>query len=126
MQKLLSLMLLLSTSQASATIVEWAPFTISKSVTTDQLLDASEKFQKYFLNEQKGFIKRELLHEKGKNWIDVVHWENEEAAQAVLKKAEKSDLCALYFSLMEGADPTDPNVGIKHYNLKKTWSKQIK
>src|SRR5829696_1901722 len=88
-------------------VVEWAPFRMANGVSEDELLAASETLQREFLTKQHGFVRRELLRGADGQWADLVHWENEAAANAVFAAAGESAICHEYFRLMampEGAD----------------------
>ncbi|MCL6265578.1 hypothetical protein [Flagellimonas myxillae] len=96
-------------------ILEWAPFTIKEGITEQELLQASKALQTDFLEKQSGFIRRELLVQSDRNYIDMVLWENMEAAHGVMEKVKDSAACSTYFALMEEADTSQPEQGVSHY-----------
>lgn len=89
-------------------------------MTEKQLIAASEKFQEHFVEEQSGYIKRELLHLEGRKWVDIVYWESKEDAEKVIKASETSPTCSEYFSIMEPFDPKAANNGVTHLKLVKS------
>lgn len=97
----------------TATVVEWAPFRTKPGVDEQTLLRASETLQRDFLASQPGFVGRELL-QAGEQWVDLVYWRDEDAANAIMDKIASSPACQAYFHLMEGADAADPAAGVLH------------
>ncbi len=95
--------------------VEWAAFSLAPGVQEETLLEASAKLQAEFLDSQKGFIRRELLRGANGHWADLVYWESEEDAKAIVEAAFKSPVCVEYFKLMVGPDPADPEAGVLHF-----------
>ena len=96
-------------------VIEWAPFRLAPGVAEATLLEASEALQRDFLSHQPGFLRRELLRGKGGEWVDVVYWESEGAADAVMQDAASSGVCHAYFHLMDGADAANPGAGVLHF-----------
>ncbi len=111
----------ISFAQDSGAIIEWAPFVVADGVDDEELLAASEQLQKGFLENQKGFLKRELLKGKDNHWVDLVYWASEEDAQQAMENAATSPVCMTYFSLMVAADHTDPSAGVFHYRKMADW-----
>jgi hypothetical protein len=106
---------------ASELVVEWAPFRVAGGVTEEQLLAASEKLQREFLAKQPGFVHRELLRGADGQWADLVHWENEAAANAVFAAAGESPICQEYFRLMTIPEGADPAAGVLHLKRVQTY-----
>ena len=98
-------------------ILEWAPFTIKEGITEQQLLEASKVLQTDFLEKQNGFIRRELLVQSDRNFIDTILWESMDAARKVMDKIKDSEACANYFVLMEEVDTSQPEQGVLHYQM---------
>jgi hypothetical protein len=101
-------------------VIEWAPFTLVESIDEEKLLQASQALQTDFLSKQKGFLGRELLKGKGNDWVDLVYWENREAAEQASQNAANSPVCYAYFQLM-GADHAEPGAGVMHFEQVKTY-----
>jgi hypothetical protein len=95
-------------------VVEWAPFRLVSGATEQALLAASESLQRDFLGRQRGFVRRELLRGADGQWVDLVHWEDEAAAHAVLAAAMESSVCAEYFKLMETPEGADLAASVLH------------
>lgn len=96
-------------------IVETAVIILRSGVSEADLVAASDRFQREFLNDRKGFLRRELLKlAEGGGHMDLIHWADEEAAEAVMAEAATSPACQAYFSIME-MDPANPNEGVRHY-----------
>lgn len=96
-------------------IVEWAPFRLAEGVEEARLIAASEALQSGFLAGQQGFIRRELLKGRDGQWVDMVVWESQEAADQAAKNAAENPACFQYFQLMVGADHSDPGAGVLHF-----------
>lgn len=118
----LCLSALIAHSAYGKTTVEYAKFTLKEGITETQVIAASQTFQKDFLVKQKGFIKRDLLHLAGRDWVDIVYWASKEDAENVFKACEKGSYCAKYFSIMEPFDEKLPNGGVIHLELIKSYS----
>jgi len=104
-------------------IVEYAPFTLKEGVSAEQLLTESQRLQEHFVNKQKGFIRRDLLHLEGRKWVDIVYWESREDAERTAKASESSSACSAYFSLMEPMDTSDQKNGFAYYQLMARYEK---
>ncbi|MFP4196102.1 MAG: antibiotic biosynthesis monooxygenase family protein [Methanomassiliicoccales archaeon] len=63
-------------------IVEIAQFRLKEGMDEERFLSISNGFQEKYLEKQEGYIDRELLRSGGV-WVDLIHWESLEAAQAV-------------------------------------------
>lgn len=81
--------------------VEWAPFRLAAGATIDQLLQASAALQRGFLAQQPGFVRRELLHAGGRDWVDLIVWRDRASVDAAMPLAMHSPACTAYFALME-------------------------
>ena len=98
---------------ASGPVIEWAPFRLADGVSEPALLVASERLQREFVARQRGFIRRELLRGANGEWVDLVHWTDREAADAVFAAAMESPVCAEYFKLMVTPEG-DPGASVLH------------
>ena len=94
--------------------LEIAAITLKEGCTEADLVTASDAFQKGFLDSQPGFLSRELLRKGPGQYIDLVRWASEAASEAVMAKAETSELCHAYFGVME-FNPENPHSGVTHY-----------
>lgn len=100
----------------SETIVETARILLREGMSEADLLTASAVFQRDFLDGQSGFLRRELLKLDDRSYLDLVHWRDAAAADAVMQAAMASDACRAYFGVMEMGDG-DPSGGVSHYHL---------
>lgn len=66
-------------------VVELAQFKAKQGVSDDEVLAASQEAHDGFLAEQKGYVNRELLKSDEGEWVDIVHWETMEDAQAAMQ-----------------------------------------
>ena len=108
-------------TDAGTVVVELAPFRLKPGVDEATLLERSEQLQDEFLRHQRGFLRRELLKGADGEWMDVVHWEDEEAANAIMSVIAESPACRAYFEIMIGADMADPAGGVSHFRRIRTY-----
>lgn len=95
-------------------IVETARIRLRAGVSESDLVAASDRFQSAFLDAQPGFLRRELLRLDDREYLDLVHWTDQEAADAVMERAMTSNQCRAYFALME-TGTADIGAGVRHY-----------
>jgi len=107
----------------SGIAVEWAPFTLADGADEERLLRASEALQEDFLARQAGFIRRELLRGPDGQWVDMLHWESTEAAEAAMRNVAGSSVCQEYFHLMKAADHNDLAGGVTLFALRRTYER---
>ena len=50
------------------------------------------------------------MHLEGNNWVDIVHWDNNEAAQQAIESAMQSPVCLNFFALIQ-SEPSDMQHG---------------
>ena len=111
-----------SNDQNTDVIIEWAPFTLKDGIEEQALLEAANAIQAHFLLKQKGYIKRELLKGKDRQWVDIVHWQSLADAEQAASDVLQSPICIEYFTMMTGIDLEDPAGSISHYQQKLIWS----
>lgn len=102
-----------------ASYIEWAPFRLKPGVSEEDFLRASEALQEDFIDHQPGFVRRELLKGAGREWVDLVYWEDREAAERVAVSAAESPACHAYFQFMEGV--ADPAAGVLHFERRRQY-----
>ena len=100
--------------------LEVAKIRLRADASEADLLGASERFQRDFLDKQPGFIRRELLRLDDRNYLDLVHWRNAADATSVLQHTADSPSAQAYFSLME-TDPGKP--ALTHYASMATYGR---
>lgn len=82
-----------------------APFKLKPGVTEQTLLAASDDFEARFVKTQDGIIKRILV--KGTDpgaYADIVFFADMPAIDRVIEAERTSDVCAAFFSIMDGDD----------------------
>lgn len=82
-------------------ILELASFKLKEGVNEAEFLNASEKFQKVFVEKQEGYVSRKLVCSNDGTWCDVVTWNTEENAHAVNKAMNENEIAQQYCSFMD-------------------------
>jgi hypothetical protein len=78
-----------------------APFRLKPGVTQKRLLDASDEFERSFVDAQRGVDRRILVRGADGGYADIVFFSDREAMERVLEAEENNDACAAFFSLMD-------------------------
>lgn len=94
-------------------IVEIARITLAPGRTEADLVAASNAFQSSFLHGQPGFLRRDLVRGEGGEFYDIVLWQSEAEAAAVMQRAMSSEACLAYFSVMDMTN-ADASTGVRH------------
>ena len=80
-----------------------APFELKPGVSEDVLLTASDRFQQEFASKQDGIIRRVLVKDgEGGGYADFVFFRDLESIDRVIEAEQNSDVCATFFSIMDG------------------------
>ncbi|KZL05135.1 hypothetical protein PsAD2_04490 [Pseudovibrio axinellae] len=82
-------------------VIEIAPFHLSPDRSESELLEASERFQKEFLEEFDGFVRRSLVKHEDGAYADIVTWATGAASKAAVAAAGKHAAGQAYFSLLD-------------------------
>jgi hypothetical protein len=106
---------------SSSLVVEVAPFTLADGVDEAQLLQASERLEREFLSQADGYLGRVLGRLDDRQWADIVLWESEQHAAAVMPRISSSAACSAYFGCMVGANPEDPGHGVSLFRAVRTY-----
>ncbi len=69
-------------------------------MSEETLLTASDDFDRSFVKEQDGILRRILVRDGEGGYADIVFFEDEPAIQRVLEAEQNSDVCAAFFSIM--------------------------
>lgn len=88
----------------TAQVIEIAKIKLAADVSEDELIAASDRFQREFLAGQPGYLGRDLVRIAEGSYADIIRWEGADAAQAVLTKLSASPACRDYFSIMDADD----------------------
>ncbi len=78
-----------------------APIKLAASKTEADLLAASARFQKEFVNSEPGIIRRELVRKSDGTYLDIVQFRSKEDAMTVIEKEKESIACHAFFSVMD-------------------------
>lgn len=101
-------------------VLEWAPFRLKKGVSESKLLSASSELQHEFLQNQTGFVSRQLLKISDREYVDLVRWESRQYAREAMNQAMKSPVCNSYFHLMD-MDNQNPDNGVTLLEITETY-----
>jgi hypothetical protein len=67
------------------------------------LLTASDRFQQEFASKQGGIIRRVLVKDgEGGGYADLVFFRDLKSIDRVIEAEQNSDVCAAFFSIMDG------------------------
>lgn len=101
--------------------IELAPFTVANGVSSDRLLEASERLERDFLSKADGYLGRVLVQKDSSTWADLVFWRSAEHASKAMGAAASSEACRSYFECMAAEDHSDPAKGVTLYRCLKTY-----
>ncbi len=87
-----------------------APIKLATGKTEADLLAASEQFQREFVNDQPGVIRRELVRKGDGTYLDIVQFRSMKDAEEIMELEPESDACHAFFAVMD-MDSTDEFVG---------------
>ena len=80
-----------------------APFQLKAGVSENALLTASDRFEQEFASKQDGIIRRVLVKDGGGGgYADFVFFRDLESIERVIEAEQNSDVCAAFFSIMDG------------------------
>lgn len=101
--------------------VQLAPIRLNPGVDEQTLLDASDAFQRNFVNKQWGILKRSLLKGKDGNFADLVFFESKDDADRVAQLEATSQECVEFFKIMQPPDESLPDMGVLSFEHVKTY-----
>lgn len=88
----------------------------------EDLLKASDRFQKEFVDMERGIIRRQLVRKSKNNgeYLDIVQFRSYDDFLYVMKKEMESDVCHNFFSIMdkEAEDQVEICQSIRTYDRK--------
>jgi hypothetical protein len=99
----------------SNAVIEFAPFRLTPAASEQALLEASDRFQREFLVNQPGFLRRELLRGSSGEFVDLVLWKDQASADAIMAAAATDPHCGAYFQVMEFDPNVDPAANVRHF-----------
>ncbi len=77
-----------------------APFKLKPGVTEENLLEASQEFEREFVQKQEGILRRVLVRDDSDGYADLVFFENEEALRRVIAAEQGNEVCARFSSIL--------------------------
>lgn len=80
--------------------IEWAEFSLRPGVTPTELVAAAVAMQRQFLDNQRGYVSRQLLAIGPDRYADLVTWRTRDAADAAIARAAEYAACRNYFALL--------------------------
>lgn len=78
-----------------------APVKLAQGKTERDLIEASDKFQANFVDNEPGILRRELVRIGEGEYLDIVQFQSREEAVAVMEKEMESPVCHEFFSVMD-------------------------
>ncbi len=89
-----------------------APIKLATGKTEADLLAASERFQREFVNDQPGVIRRELVRKGDGTYLDIVQFRSMKDAEEIMELEKESAACHAFFAVMDmdSADESDGEV----------------
>ncbi len=102
-------------------VVEYAPFTLANEVSEQALLAASKRLEDEVLAKTPGYRGRVLARKSEREWVDLVFWEDKEAADRIMEVARESPVRAAYFACMDMTGVTDPAAGVTHFTAVQSY-----
>lgn len=78
-----------------------APFHLKAGVTEDDLLAASDVFQREFVADHPGVVRRVVVRRDGGGYADVVFFADPATVERVMAAEQESEVCRALFSLLD-------------------------
>lgn len=103
------------------TYIQLAPYRLKEGVDEARLLAVSDEFQRRFVSQQPGIVRRVLVRAKGGGYADLVFFESREAAERVAAAEATSEHCLPLFQIAEPADPGRPDMGVFSFEHVRTY-----
>jgi len=82
-----------------------APGRLKHGVTEEAMLAASDRFQREFVVDHPGVLRRVLVADAGGGYADIVFFADEAAVEEVMAAEQTSEVCHQFMSLWEGEEP---------------------
>lgn len=111
----------MSTNAMSA-ITILAPITLAKGYTEQDLLAASQNFQRDFVANQPGIVRRELVRKPDGTYLDIVQFRSQQEMLDVLEKEQCSEAASAFFSVMDLSN-FDPEEEMETYVSLETYQR---
>lgn len=98
-----------------------APIKLAKGKTEADLMAASKIFQRDFVANEPGVLRRELLRDPKGGYMDIVQFRSAEDAADVMKKEMESPVCHAFFEVMDMSG-MDDDASMDLYTVLETYS----
>lgn len=97
-------------------VIELAQFKIKTGISDAEVLAASQEAHNGFLAKQKGYVSRELLKSSESEWVDIIHWETIEDAQAAMQNFMGSPSTKRFVEVID-----DSSIKMMHLEVVKNY-----
>lgn len=87
-----------------------APGRLKEGITEAELLSASDRFQREFVVDHPGVLRRVLVTDDDGYYADIVFFESAEAIQQVMVAEQTSEVCHQFMGLWEDGEVTSYRV----------------
>lgn len=105
----------------SQTITVLAPIKLAAGKTEQELLAASEAFEREFVRRQPGVLRRELVRKGEGEYIDIIQFRSAEDMAAIMDLERTSPVCHALFAVMDMTGTSNCDMAI--YASLATYSK---
>ena len=99
-----------------------APIKLAVGKTEADLLAASDRFQRAFVDAEPGIIRRELVRTGDGKYLDIIQFRSVEDAEAIIEKEKESAVCHAFFAVMN-MDEADASPSIDFYPSLTTYNR---
>jgi hypothetical protein len=82
-----------------------APGRLKDGVTEEAMLAASDRFQREFVVDHPGVLRRVLGSDSSGRYADIVFFADEAAVEEVIAAEQSSEVCHQFMSLWDGEEP---------------------
>lgn len=83
-----------------------APGRLKDGVAEEAMLAASDRFQREFVVDHPGVLRRVLVTDAGGRYADIVFFADEAAVAEVMAAEQTNEVCHEFMSLWDGEEPT--------------------
>ncbi len=96
--------------ESSGVITVIAPIKLAEGKTEEDLLAASEVFQRDVVSHQPGVLRRELVRKSDGTYLDIVQFRSMKDAEKMMELGKESTGCREFFAVMD-MDSADASLG---------------
>lgn len=83
------------------TVTVLAPFRLAPGKTEQDLIAASNVFDRDFVSRQPGVLRRELVRKTDGSYIDIVQFRSQKDMDKVVEAEMASSICHAFFAVMD-------------------------